>query len=227
MGFLWTLAISASALAIALAVGVVIGIGRTVPIPAARWICGAYVEIFRNVPLLVQMFLWFFVLPEVVPSSWGRWLKRDLFFPEFSNAVLCLGFYTASRIAEQVRAGIQSVSVGLSDAGLSMGHTRVQLYRLILLPICFRIVLPPLTTEAMGIFKNSSLALTIGMLELTGQSRQISEYTFASFEAFTAATLLYMIVSLSVLSLTHILDRKFRRPGAPGARFTISGQMNG
>jgi glutamate/aspartate transport system permease protein len=212
-GLLWTLAISVCALLLALVLGSLIGIGRTARSPFVRRVCGAYVEVFRNIPLLVQMFLWFFVLPEVVPTDLGTWLKRDLFYPEFSNAVLCLGTYTASRVAEQVRAGLQSIPKGLASAALATGQTQGQVYRHILLPLALRIVIPPLTSESMAVFKNSSLALTIGMLELTAQTRQVAEYTFASFEAFTAATVLYLVVSLTILAATRKLERRLAVPG--------------
>src|SRR5690606_3290903 len=149
-----------------------------------------YAEVFRNVPLLVQLFLWYFVVPEILPEAIGHWIKRDLPLPEFTTAVVGLGFYTASRVPGQVRAGIQSLSRGLSLAGYAQGLTTAQLYRYILLPLAFRLIIPPFTTEFLTVFKNSSLALTIGVLELTAQSSQISEYSFHSFEAFTAATVI-------------------------------------
>jgi len=167
----------------------------------------------RNIPLLVQMFLWFFVLPELVPADLGRWLKRDMPFPEFSMAVLCLGFYTASRVAEQVRAGIESIPRSLVNAALASGMRLRQLYRHILLPIGYRVIVPPMTSEFLGIFKNSSLALTIGVLELTAQSRQIESYTFQGYEAFTAATLLYLAIAVIVLLLTRGIEGYTRIPG--------------
>lgn len=133
--------------------------------------------------------------------------------PEYTTAVIGLGFYTASRVAEQVRAGIQSVSRGQSMAGYASGLTTPQVYRFILLPISYRVIVPPMTSEFLTIFKNSSLALTIGVLELTAQSRQITEYTFQGFEAFTVATVLYIIITLSVTFIMQIVESRIRIPG--------------
>ncbi len=202
-----------SAWLIALTLGSLIGVVRTTPSRLLRAIGTAYVDLFRNVPVLVQMFLWFFVLPEVVPAEIGRWLKRDLPFPEFYSAMMCLGLYAASRVAEQVRSGIQSVPPGLSAAARASGLTTWQTYRYVLLPIGFRIIVPPLTSEFLGIFKNTSIALTIGVLEITAASRQIESYTFQGYEAFAAATVLYLAISATLLFLTRRLEARARIPG--------------
>lgn len=207
-GLGWTLAIGLLAWVIAFVVGSAIGICRTLPNRGLRLIGTIYVELFRNVPLLLQMFLWFFVLPELLPREMGRWMKRDMPYPEFTSAVLCLGFYTASRVAEQVRSGIQSVAGGLSSAALATGLTLRQTYTKILLPIAYRLIVPTLTSEFIGVIKNSSIALTIGMLELTSQSRQIESFTFHGFEAFTAATVIYMAVSLVALGAARVFERR-------------------
>ncbi len=224
-GTAWTLLVSIFAWVIAFTLGSVIGVVRTTPTRIPRAIATAYVEIFRNIPLLVQMFLWYFVMPEVVPKAWGDWLKTELpnlvelpFAPQFSAweftaAVLCLGLYTASRVAEQVRAGIQSLPRGQTNAGLAMGFTLPQVYRHVLLPMAYRLIVPPMTSEFLTIFKNSSTALTIGVLELTAQSRQISEYTFKTFEAFTAATMIYIVITLTVIGLMRLLENRLAVPG--------------
>lgn len=217
-GLLWTIVVSFAAWAIALSVGVLVGVCRTVPSKPVRFIATAYVELFRNIPLLVQMFVWYFVIPEVVPDDLGRWLKRDLPYPEHVTAVVALGLYTASRVAEQVRAGIESVPKGLSRAGLANGMSIPQIYRFILFPISFRLIVPPMTSEFLTIFKNSSLALTIGVLELTAQSQQISEYTFQGFEAFTAATVIYVIIALLVTIFMHFLEARIAIPGLIGRK---------
>ncbi|HET7730597.1 MAG TPA: amino acid ABC transporter permease, partial [Usitatibacter sp.] len=211
-GTLWTLLVSILAWIIAFTLGSILGVLRTTPLRIPRRIATAYVELFRNVPLLVQMFLWYFVMPEVIPKAWGDWIKTELpnlvelpfaqfSMWEFMAAVACLGLYTASRVAEQVRAGIQSLPVGQTNAGLAIGLTLPQVYRHVTMPMAYRIIVPPMTSEFLTIFKNSSTALTIGVLELTAQSRQISEYTFKTFEAFTAATLIYIVITLAVIYL--------------------------
>ncbi len=172
-----------------------------------------YVTIFRNIPLLVQLFLWYFVFPEIISDEAGMWLKRGMPLPEFWTAVVCMGLYTASRVAEQVRAGIDSISKGQSYAAMAVGLTPVQVYRFVLLPVAFRIIIPPLTSDFLGVFKNSSLALTIGVLELTAMTRQIEEYSYAGFEAFTAATVLYILVTAIVMWGMGIVERRARIPG--------------
>lgn len=172
-----------------------------------------YVTIFRNIPLLVQMFLWYFVLPEVVSKEAGTWLKRELPLPEYTTAVVCLGLYTASRVGEAVRAGINSITQGQHYAAMAVGLTRIQVYRYVLLPVAYRIIIPPMTSDFLGIFKNSSLALTIGVLELTAMTRQIDEYSYQTFEAFTAATVLYILVTAIVMFFMRIVEGRVAIPG--------------
>jgi len=223
-GTMWTLLVSLAAWIIAFTLGSILGVLRTTPLRVPRAIATAYVELFRNIPLLVQMFLWYFVMPEVIPKAWGDWIKTqlpnlvELPFAQFSMweflaAVMCLGLYTASRVAEQVRAGIQSLPVGQTNAGLAIGLTLPQVYRHVTMPMAYRIIVPPMTSEFLTIFKNSSTALTIGVLELTAQSRQISEYTFKTFEAFTAATLIYIVITLAVIYLMRWLEGRVAVPG--------------
>lgn len=212
-GFGWTITVSIAAWILAFSLGSVIGILRTADNKFFSGFATCYVELFRNIPLLVQMFLWYFVFPELLPTDASMWVKRDMPMPEFTTAALCLGLYTASRVAEQVRAGIQSIGQGQRHAGLAMGLTPVQVYRYVLLPVSYRIIVPPLTSEFLTIFKNSSVALTIGVLETTAQARQIEEYTFQGFEAFTAATVLYILVTSIVMLAMRLVEGKISIPG--------------
>jgi len=216
MGVQWTFAVALCAWVIAFSVGSVIGVMRTLPSPLARAIGTAYVEFFRNIPLLVQLFIWYFVVPELLPEDAGRWVKRDMPEPEFVTAFVALGFYTASRVAEQVRAGIESLSKGMKQAAYAGGLSTTQVYCYVLLPISYRIIIPPLTSEFLTIFKNSSLALTIGLLELTARSQQISEYTFQSFEAYTAATVIYVLIALMATGLMYLIEARVGIPGYVG-----------
>lgn len=216
-GIKWTLLLSVLGWIIAFVLGSVLGVLRTAPLVILRVPATIYVEVFRNVPLLVQMFIWYFVLPEIVPKAAGDWLKTQMPMPEFWNGVLCLGTYTASRVAEQVRAGIQSIPRGQLHAGQAIGLTLPQTYRHVLLPMSYRIIIPPLTTEFLTIFKNSSVALTIGVLELTAQARQISEYTFQTFEIFTIATVVYALITLTVTFAMRWVENRTRVPGYIGA----------
>ena len=211
-GLLWTLATALSAWLIALFIGAIIGTIRTMPNRWAVRAANAYVELFRNIPLLVQMFLWYFVMPELLPTSMGDWIKALPNAP-FVTAVICLGFFTSSRVAIQVSAGIQSLPRGQKMAGTALGLTLPQTYRYILLPMAFRIILPPLTSEFLNIIKNSSVALTIGLMELTARARSMQEFTFQVFEAFTAATLIYIAVNIVIVTLMHLVEKRVAIPG--------------
>src|SRR5262245_36590484 len=212
-GFGKTILIALFAWAIAFPLGSLIGVARTTDNPALRLAGTVYVEIFRNIPLLVQMFLWYFVVPELLPADWGRWVKRDMPQPQFLTAVVCLGLYTASRVAEQVRAGIDAIPRGQRNAGLAIGLKPLQVYGYVLIPVAYRTIIPSLTSDFLGVFKNSSLALTIGVLELTSQARQIEEYTFAAFEAFTVATVLYCLVTGLVILIMRFVENRTRIAG--------------
>jgi glutamate/aspartate transport system permease protein len=224
VGLGWTLATALAAWVIALAIGSVVGTLRTTP---HKWVVrlgNAYVEIFRNVPLIVQMFLWFFVVPELLPKALGDWIKQvPPPWGSYIPAVLCLGLFTSVRVAEQVKAGINSLSRGQGMAGTALGLTLGQTYRFVLLPMAFRIVLPPLTSEFMNVIKNSSVALTIGLLELTGRARAMQEFSFRVFEAFTAAAVIYLLTNLLVVFAMRALEKKVRVPGLISASPTAGG----
>jgi glutamate/aspartate transport system permease protein len=213
----WTLATALSAWVMALTLGSIIGVLRTTPFVWLVRLGSAYVELFRNIPLLVQMFLWYFVLPELVPRDIGTWLKQ-LPDASFYTAVIALGFYTSARVAEQVRAGISSLPRGQQLASLALGLTLPQAYRYVLLPMAYRIVLPPLTSEFLNIIKNSAVALTIGLMELTARARAMQEFTFQVFEAFTAATLIYIVINIAVTFAMRRVERTVAVPGYIGTR---------
>ena len=214
VGLVWTLVTALAAWVIALVIGSIVGTLRTTQLKWAVRVGNLYVEIFRNVPLIVQMFLWFFVIPELLPTALGDWIKQMA--PPWGSylpAVFCLGTFISARVAEQVRAGIQSLPRGQHMAGTAMGLTQAQTYRYVILPQCFRIILPPLTSEFLSTIKNSSIALTIGLLELTGRARAMQEFSFRVFEAFSAATVIYVLTNLVIVLAMHALERKVRVPG--------------
>src|SRR6478752_3844957 len=212
-GIWWTLGVSFAAWIIAMVVGSFVGTIRTTQNAWLVRLGNAWVELFRNVPLLVQMFLWYFVIPEFVPPL-KRWVvAADPAHAQFLSAVLCLGLFTSARIAEQVRAGIQSLSRGQRNAGMAVGLTQPQVYRYVLLPMAFRIIIPPLTSETMNLIKNSSIALTIGLAELTFRSREMGEYTFHFFEAFSAATVVYIVIAMTANRVMAVIERRVAVPG--------------
>jgi glutamate/aspartate transport system permease protein len=223
-GLGWTVSVAILSWIIALGLGAVIGVMRTTQSKTAQRIGTCYVELFRNIPLLVQMFLWFFVMPELLPQGVGDTIKAmpppwAMFWP----AVLCLGFFTSARVAEQTRAGIGSLPYGQRMAGTAMGLRPAQVYRYVLLPMAFRIILPPLTSELLNLIKNTSIAFTIGLLELTGAARSMQEFSFQVFEAFAGATVLYFILNVIVQFLAHILERRVSVPGFMGSRQSAGG----
>lgn len=216
-GLKTTVALSLSAWVLALLLGCVVGILRTAP---RKWLsvpATAYVELLRNVPLLVQLFIWYFVMPELLPEALGNAIKQaPPAVQQFGAAWLCLGLFTSARVAEQVRSGIQSLPRGQTNAGLAMGFTLPQVYRLVLLPMALRLVVPPLTSEFLNIFKNSAVCSTIGLLELAAQGRQLVDYTAQPYEAFIAVTLSYVIINLIVLACMRWLEQRVQVPGYLG-----------
>ncbi|HEY8554121.1 MAG TPA: amino acid ABC transporter permease [Burkholderiales bacterium] len=216
-GLQMTVAVSLTGWLIALALGTAVGVLRTVPGRAARAFAAAYVEIFRNIPLLVQLFIWYFVAPELLPG--GDAVKGlHPVTQQFLAGMLCLGFFTSARVAEQVRAGIESLPRGQRAAALALGFTLPQTYRYVLLPMAFRLVVPPLTSEILNIFKNSAVLSTIGLLELAAQGRQLVDYTAQPYESFIAVTLLYMAINVVVMVLMRVVERRTRVPGYIGGR---------
>ncbi|MBA4343362.1 MAG: glutamate ABC transporter permease [Methylibium sp.] len=204
----WTLSVALLALVVALLVGSLVGILRTVP---NKWLVGfgeAWTELFRNIPLLVQIVLWYHVIPAMVPA-----LKS---VPSFLLVVLALGFFTSARISEQVKAGINSLPKGQRYAGLAMGFTLPQTYRFVLLPMAFRIVIPPLTSESMNIIKNSSVAFAVSVAELTMFAMQAQEETSRGIEIYLAVTGLYFISAFTVNRIALFIEQRVRVPGLIG-----------
>lgn len=213
-GLQWTLAVALTAWVLALLIGIVIGVMRTAPNRIVATIAGLWVDLFRNIPLLVQVFLWYFVIPELLPEAIGTAIKRmPLPWGSFVPAVLGLALFTSARVAEQVRSGIQSIPRGQMMAATALGLTTSQSYRYVLLPVAMRIILPPMTSEFMNAIKNSSVALTIGLIEVTAAARAMQEFSFQVFEAFTAATIIYVFLNLSVVTFMHLLERRLAVPG--------------
>jgi len=218
-GFKMTIALSLSAWVVALLLGALVGVLRTVPNKALAGIASAYVELFRNVPLLVQLFIWYFVLPELLPASIGNAYKQsNPVLQQFLASMVCLGLFTSARVAEQVRAGINSLPRGQKNAGLALGFTLPQTYRYVMLPMAFRLVVPPLTSEFLNIFKNSAVCSTIGLLELAAQGRQLVDYTAQPYESFIAVTVAYITINVVVMVLMKRLEDKVRVPGYMGGK---------
>jgi glutamate/aspartate transport system permease protein len=204
----WTISVSGLALVVALVSGSLVGIMRTTPNKAFVWFGNAWTELFRNIPLLVQIFLWYYVLPSIFLGL------RAL--PSFALVVFALGFFTSARISEQVKAGIQSLPTGQRYAGLAMGFTLPQTYRYVLLPMAFRIIVPPLTSESMNIIKNSSVAFAVSIAELTMFAMQAQEETSRGIEIYLAVTGLYFISAFAINRIMLFIENRVRVPGMIG-----------
>ena len=202
----WTLSVAACAWVIAMVFGALIGTLRT--LPNSPWLVrlsNVWVELFRNVPLLVQICIWYFVLPNIIPPM------KDI--PGFVLVVFALGFFTSARIAEQVRAGVQALPRGQRYAGMAMGFTTAQTYRYVILPMAFRIIIPPLTSESMNLLKNSSVAFAVSIAELTMFAMQAQEETSRGIEIYLAVTALYAISAFAVNRVFAFIEKKVQIPG--------------
>ncbi len=202
----WTISVSLLSLLIALSLGSVIGILRT--LPDSPWLVrlsNAWVEFFRNIPLLVQIFLWYHVIPALIPA-----MKS---VHGFYLVVLALGFFTSARIAEQVRAGIQALPRGQRYAGMAMGFTTPQYYRYVILPMAYRMIIPPLTSESMNIFKNSSVAFAVSISELTMFAMQAQEETSRGIEIYLAVTGCYVVSAFAINRIMAFIEKRVRIPG--------------
>jgi His/Glu/Gln/Arg/opine family amino acid ABC transporter permease subunit len=210
-GLLTTLELSALAWLLAVALGILSGALRTVRFSPLRWAATFYVEFFRNVPLLVWMFFWYFGVPPLLPRGVQDWVFNH--GAEFWAGMLALGVYHGARISEVIRSGIQSIPRTQFEASVAIGLTTFQAYRLIILPVALRLIVPPATNESLNLLKNSSVALTISVAELTFQTRQIETYTAKAIEALTAGTLIYLVLCLSIATIMARVERRYAIPG--------------
>jgi polar amino acid transport system permease protein len=210
-GLLVTLEISALGWLLAVALGILTGALRTLPVGPLRWMAAGYVEFFRNVPLLVWMFFWYFGISPLLAQGLRDWLFEH--GAEFWAGVCALGFYHGARFSEVIRAGIRSIPKTQFEAAASTGLTIAQTYRLIIIPIALRLIVPPATNETLNLLKNSSVALTIGVAELTFQTRQIETYTARAFEALAAGTVIYLALCLVIATVMARVERRVAIPG--------------
>jgi His/Glu/Gln/Arg/opine family amino acid ABC transporter permease subunit len=210
-GILTTLEISALAWLLAVALGILSGALRTVPFAPLRAIATFYVEFFRNVPILVWMFFWYFGVPPLLPRPIRDWLFNH--GAEFWAGMFALGVYHGARMSEVIRSGIQSIPKTQFEASMAMGLTVWQAYRLVIVPVALRLIVPPATNESLNLLKNSSVALTISVAELTFQTRQIETYTAKAIEALTAGTLIYLVLCVSIAIIMARVERRVAIPG--------------
>jgi len=208
-GVVVTCQLSAISLVLAMAIGTLIAVMRLSGVRPLVWFSAGFTEFFRNTPLLVQIFFWYFGSDAVLPAAVNQWLYKQNF--EFAAGAIALSVYTAAFIAEEIRSGIFSIPRTQLEASRACGLTFLQAMRYVILPQAFRIIVPPLISQALNLFKNSSLCMTIGVMELTYMARQIESYTFHGFEAFTVSTLIYLTISLAVSFSITQYNRHFLR----------------
>ncbi|CAM3679320.1 Polar amino acid ABC transporter, inner membrane subunit [Deinococcus saxicola] len=211
IGMLLTVRLALIGIVLALLLGTLVGISRLSANPVVSRVAGAYVEFFRNTPLLVQIFFWNFGVINVLPGPIKNWLFDHS--PEQWAVIAALSVYTSSYIAETIRAGILSVHRGQAEAAKSLGLSGSDVLTRIILPQAFRAVLPPLGSQFLNLTKNSSLASQIGVAELFYYGTQIQSYTFRGFESITAITVAYLILSLTITLLLNLLSRRLALPG--------------
>ncbi len=202
-GMVLTLTLTFFAIGGGLLLGTLLALARLAPIRALSFAAGTYVNFFRSMPLILVIFWFYFLVPFILGFPIG----------DFYSVLVAFIMFEAAYYCEIMRAGINSIGRGQQYAAMAIGLTPAQVYRYVLLPVAFRIIIPPLTSDFLGVFKNSSLALTIGVLELTAMTRQIEEYSYAGFEAFTAATVLYIGVTAIVMGAMRIVEARVRIPG--------------
>jgi glutamate/aspartate transport system permease protein len=213
---LWlTIKIGFLAWIIAFFLGIFVGTLRVTPWRGLRFFATAYTEVFRNIPFLVQLFFWYYAGPMIFGEDLGRQINRIMGL-NYYTAIFALGLYTASRVAEHLRAGFSAIGRDQYLAVLSTGMTQYQMYRYVIIPHALRIIMPPLTTEFLTIFKNSSVAMTIGVAELTFMSYRIDAETFHGLEATTGAMAIYLVLGLTVVRIMNMVENKFKIPGMIG-----------
>ena len=215
VGLGWLLVIALVAWSIAMVLGSILGIMRTLPNKTARAIGTGYVTIFRNVPLLIQLFIWFYVVPNFLPSAIRDWWINDLGANTTAliSASVGLGLFTAARVCEQVRTGIEALPVGQVNAGYAMGFSTAQLYRYVILPQSFRMILPPLSSELTNCVKNTSIASLVGVAEIISQMKTISEYTQNTIEIYTFVTIIFIVINFCLIQAMNMLEKRLRVPG--------------
>lgn len=212
-GAKWTIITSSASWFLALTLGIIVGTMRTLPSRFFRFIGATYVECLRNVPLIVQLFFWYYVWPNMLPEPLEIWIKmQDPIVQMMTAGILCLGLFTSARVAEQVRSSIESLAGGQMRAALATGLTLPQAYRYVILPQALRIIIPPMTSELLNIFKNSSVLQTIGLAELTRQAAQINDYTAKAYESFIVVTIAYIIINLALMLIMKAVEHYYQIP---------------
>jgi polar amino acid transport system permease protein len=206
-GFLLSLRLTAITWVLALPLGTAVALCRLSSIPALRWLGAAFVEGIRNIPLLMHFLFWYFAMPELLPETARDWLNSH--GAESICAVIALTLYTSSYMAEDVRSGIRAVPATQLEAARALGFGFLVSMRRIVLPQAIRITVPPLISQTLSLWKNTSIATVIGTAELMYQAQRVETATFRGVETFAVTTLAYLCVSLLITAAAVWYQRRF------------------
>lgn len=210
-GLVTMLELTAAAWLLAVVLGTLLALIRMAPSRAAQGFVAGYVEYHQNVPMLVQVFLWYFGIPTLLPLEWQQWINRH--GSEFLFAFISIGLAMAAYVSEGLRGGIRSIPQSQLEAARALGLTYLQSFRLIILPQAVRISLPTFVNYTVLLFKNTSLAMAVGVAELTYVTREIESQTFKTVEVYLFATVVYLVISLLIMAAGNMAERRLRIPG--------------
>jgi polar amino acid transport system permease protein len=209
-GLATMLELTAAAWLLAAALGTLLALLRMAPNRAAQAFVTGYVEYHQNVPMLVQLFLWYFGIPTLLPGDWQQWINRQ--GSEFFFAFLAIALTMAAYVSEGLRGGIRSIPKSQLEAARALGLSYLQSFRLVVLPQAARISLPTFVNHTVLLFKNSSLAMAVGVAELTYVTREIESQSFRTVEVYLFATLVYLGISLLIMAGGGLAERRLRIP---------------
>ncbi len=199
-GFVLSIKLASISLVFALPLAMIVAVLRLAPVVVLRALGVVFVEAIRNVPLLAHMLFWYFGAPEVLPESIKTWLyERDV---EAASAVIALVLYTAAYMSEDIRSGIRSIPKEQMEAGRALGFSFLGTMRLVILPQALRVTVPPLIGQTLSLWKNTSIAMVIGVAEMMYQAQQVESATFRGFESFAFATVAYLMISLAITGVS-------------------------
>lgn len=204
-----TLQLALGAWLLAMFIALVLVVIRLTAYRPAVWLVRAYVSYHRNVPTLIQLMMWYFAIPTLLPESLQMWIND--FNVEFLFAMLALGLCQAAYFSEDIRSGLRAIPDGQNEAARALGMSYVRTMGSVILPQGIRNALPSVVNHSVLLFKNTSLAMVIGVMELTYVTRDIENQTFRTFEAYLVGTVGYLSISLLLMGAGALLARYFQR----------------
>jgi len=207
-----TLELTVSSWLLALVLGTMLATFRMTNHKLAKLIVGCFVAYHRNVPMLVQIMMWYFALPSLLPDDTQMWINS--FNGEFLYSVIAIGLCMAAYVSEDIRSGLRAIPHGQFEASRALGLSYIGSMRFVILPQAMRIATPTLVNHTVLLFKNTSLAMAIGVAELTYATRQVENYTFRTVEVYLLASAWYLALSLALMGAGAMMARHYRIPGS-------------